>query len=371
MNLKGITIWVLGFFSFLAGSNVISAVIMWFNLGPEGTIYLLGNLTGAIPVYVYLLISVLAMLALLGGTAHKLVSELSVADQIKVIDEKANSLQAGQESQQKALEVVKARVFLVDESLERMRQEFSKRLVEQGDAIKQSLESGHRSQQKTLDGMQGRVFLLDESLKGVNKGLSEQEEVIKGVNATLVGKISPQLADVKEALAQLEQRDTKTVAAIVKQRDEIEEIKLKLERLEGALVTPKPLLASQSNVEDVKGIGPGKGAELKEIGITNVGDLIMADPKVVAEKLSSSDKTVEKLQGRAQLALVPGLKDKDLLLLEELDIIDRKSLAEQDPIELSKRINAIFKVNLAKGKVSEADKPTIEEIDSWVKFARP
>jgi hypothetical protein len=344
---------------------------MWFNLGPEGTFtpYLLG-FAGAIPVYVYLLISVLVTLALFGVTAHKVVSELSVGDQIREINEKTNLLQAGHESQQKVLESLQARVFLVDESLERTRKEFSKQIVEQGDAIQHSSEIEHQTQKKMLNGVEGRVFLLDESLKGVKKGLSEQAEVIKGVNANLVERVSPQLAGVKEDLAQFEQRDKKTEAANRKQMDEIKEIKLKLERLEGAFVTPKSLLTSQSNVEDVKGIGPGKGAELKEIGITNAGDLIMADPKVVAEKTGSSENTVEKWQGRAQLSMVPGLKDKDLLLLEELDIIDRKSLATQDPIELGKKINAIFKVNLAKGKVSEVDKPTIEEIDSWMKFVK-
>jgi hypothetical protein len=68
--------------------------------------------------------------------------------------------------------------------------------------------------------------------------------------------------------------------------------------------------------------------------------------------------------------MVPGLNEKNLLLLEELDVIDRKSLAAQDPIELSKRINAVFKINLDKGKVLESDLPTIEEIDSWIKFAK-
>jgi hypothetical protein len=372
VSLKGIAIWILGFFSFLAGANVINAVIMWFNLGPEGTFtpYLLGGVTGAIPVYAYFLISVLVTLAFFGVTAHAVVSELSVGDQIRTINEKASNLQAGQESQRNVLEGVQARVFLVDESLERARNEFSRQIVEQGNAIKQSSEIGHQTQQKTLNGVEGRVFLLDESLKGVKKGLSEQAEVIKGVNTDLVEKVCPQLAGVKEDLAQFEQRDKKNEAAHSKQRDEIKEIRLKLEMLEGALVTPKSLLTSQSNVEDVKGIGPGKGAELKEIGITNAGDLIMADPKTVAEKTGSSENTVGRWQGRAQLSLVPGLKDKDLLLLEELDIIDRKSLASQDPIELGKKINAIFKVNLAKGKVSETDKPTIEEIDSWVKFVK-
>ena len=157
---------------------------------------------------------------------------------------------------------------------------------------------------------------------------------------------------------------------MAKQQDQIAEITLKLEQLEAMLATPKPMLTSKSSIEDVKGIGPGRGTELKEMGITNAGELIMADTKILAGRMGSSERTVEKLQGRAQLSLIPGLNEKSLLLLEELDVIDRKSLAEQDSIELSKRINAVFKINLDKGKVLESDLPTIEEIDSWIRFAK-
>lgn len=371
-RLKGINVWILGFFSLLSGANVVNAVIMWFDRGPIATFtpYLLGGLTGPIPIYVYLLLSLLILWLFLGITVHMAVSELSAKDQIATIDDKANRLEAGQQNQQNVLESMQARVFLVDEGVERTRSELSRGIVDQGKAVRESLEAGQQTQQKSLDGMQGRVFLVEESLRSLKKGLSEQTEAIRGVDASIVEKVGPQLSDVREALAQIEQRDRKTVAAIADQRAEINDIVARLERMENSLVKTRPQLTSQSNVDDVKGIGPGKGTELKEIGITNVGDLIMADPKVVADRMGSTEKTVEKLQGRAQLLMVPGIKDKDLLLLEELGINDRKSLAEQDPIELSKKINAIFKVNVARGKVTEADKPTIEDIDSWVKFVR-
>jgi predicted RecB family nuclease len=83
-----------------------------------------------------------------------------------------------------------------------------------------------------------------------------------------------------------------------------------------------------------------------------------------------SEKTAEKLQGRAQLAMVPGVKEKDLILLEDAGVTNRKELASQDSLELGRRINGIFKVYVAEGKMAEAEKPTIEEIDSWVKFAK-
>ena len=90
----------------------------------------------------------------------------------------------------------------------------------------------------------------------------------------------------------------------------------------------------------------------------------------IAEKTDMSEKMVEKLQGRAQLAMVPGVKEKDLVLLEEVGVMNRKDLACQEPFELGRKISGIAKVYVAEGKISEAEKPTIEEIYSWIKFAK-
>jgi len=429
--LKGIYIWILGFFSLLSAVNVVNATIMWFETGPTSTFepYLLGGLT--LPVYVYALISILVTLAFLGGTSHMLVSKLSVVDQVKELNEKTSSLQVKQDAQQRTLVVLQDKISQVDESVDRTGSKLSAELSSQGDTLKKSLEAGNKAidtktsrlqagqesqtevlmnvqskvsevdenleltskrltdelttqgeaikqtveakdqnQQKILEGMQGRMFFVDESLNNVEKKLGEQADLMKTLDTNSAKNTNSQLTVVKETLAKLELEDGKTVAAIETQRNEIGEIRQKLERLEASLIKPKSMLKSNSNVEDIKGIGPNKAAELKNIGITSASDLIMADPKVVADTMGSTEKTVEKVQGRAQLQLIPGMKEKDLLLLEDLDITDRKKLSSQDPIELGKKINAIFKVNLAKGKVEENDRPTIEEVDSWIKFTK-
>jgi len=404
---------------------------MWFETGPTSTFepFLLGGLT--LPVYVYALISILVTLAFLGGTSHMIVSKLSVVDEVKQLNEKASSLQikqdaqqrnlealkdkisqvdesvdrtggklsaelstqgdslknsleagnkaietktrrlqAGQESQQEVLMNVQSKVSEVDENLELTSKRFSDELVNQGEAIKQTVEAKDQNQQKLLEGLQGRIFFIDESLNNVEKKLSEHEELMKTLDTNSAKNVNSQLNIVKETLEKLELEDGKTVAAMANQRKAISEIRQKLERLEASLLKPNSMITSTSSVEDVKGIGPNKAADLKNIGITSASDLIMADPKVIAETMGSTEKTVEKLQGRAQLQMIPGMKEKDLLLLEELDITDRKKLSSQDPIELGKKINAIFKVNLAKGKVEENDRPTIEEVDSWIKFTK-
>jgi hypothetical protein len=76
--LQGKAIWALGFFSFLSGLNAVTAIFLAINLGIEGNFqpYLIDTITGSIPVYFYLIASIIATLLFLGGTAAKVVTEL-------------------------------------------------------------------------------------------------------------------------------------------------------------------------------------------------------------------------------------------------------------------------------------------------------
>ena len=372
--MQGKAIWILGFFSFLAGLSAINAIFMWANLGPDGIFqpYLIGSLTGGIPIYIYLFISIIATFIFLGATSVKVVSELSNKDLLNEINAKANTLESGQKLQQKVLESLQARVFLVDESLNGMRKEVAKAFGKQGEEIKQvHVDLVNRVDNKLADAQEVMA-----------RQLSEQEEEIKQVHVDLVNRVDNKLADAQEVMAKQlgkientmarnEQRNRRSVKAILKQMSEITDIRLKVEKLEDELAKmPKPQLTSQSTPEEVKGIGETTGNELREMGITNVGELVLTDPAVIAEKTGMSEKTVEKLQGRAQIAMVPGVKEKDMILLEEAGVTNRKELACQDPLELGRKMNDIFKVYVEEGKISEAEKPTIEEIYSWIKFAK-
>jgi hypothetical protein len=188
--------------------------------------------------------------------------------------------------------------------------------------------------------------------------------------ADVKDELAAQLVRMGDAMDRHEQKNIKSEKAILKQQGEIAEVKSKLERLEAEFVKPKPQLASNCKVEDVRGIGETTGKDLRAMGITNVGELLLTEPGVVAVRTGMSEKTVEKLQGRAQLGMIPGVKEKDLILLEEAGVTNRKELASEDSLELGRRINGIFKVYVAEGKMTEAEKPTIEEIDSWIKFAK-
>jgi predicted RecB family nuclease len=205
--------------------------------------------------------------------------------------------------------------------------------------------------------------------------------MLKEFHASLVDRFDTRLSEVSEGLtrriAKMEdnmqrysQRVKKSTMAIEKQQSEIANMKMHIATLEEEFVQPKPQLTSESKTEDVRGIGENTGNELREMGITNVGELVVTDPKAIAEKTDMSEKTVEKLQGRAQLQMVPGINEKDLILLEEAGIMNRQDLAKQDPIDLGKKINVAYKIYVAEGKLAEGEKPTIEEIDSWIKFVK-
>jgi len=376
--LQGKSIWILGFFSFLSALCAIHAIVLAVNLGMDGIWqpWLIGSLTGGIPVYAYLLTSLLVTFIFLGATSSKVVSELSNKALLNEINEKASNLESGQKLQQKLLESLQARVFLVDESLSAARKEISEKFSNQEKEIKQVYANLVNRFDKEIAAAKAGIE------KQLGAGFSEQGEMLKEFHASLVSRFDTKLADVRDGLtrklgemdntmARHEQRNTKNAKAILRQTGEIADIRLEVEKLgEEIARMPKPCLTSQSKPEDVRGIGENTGNELRKMGITNVGELVLTEPAVIAEKIGSTEKTVEKLQGRAQLAMVPGVKDKDLILLEEAGVTNRKELGAQDPLELGRKINGIFKTYVEEGKISEAEKPTIEEIYSWIKFAK-
>lgn len=375
--MQGKAIWALGFFSFLSGLNAITAIFLAINVGIEGNFqpYLIDTITGPIPVYFYLIASIIATLLFLGGTSVKVVTELSNKALLHEINAKANDLKGGQKLEQSLLESLKSRVFLVDESLDAGKRDMMKKFGEQEKEIK----TGNTNLANRFDSKLASASNGIE--KHVGEGFNEQAEMLKEFHTSLVDRFDTRLSEVSDGLARritkmednlqrYSQRVKKSTMAIEKQQSEIAEIKLKLATLEDEFVQPKPQLTSQSKTEDVRGIGENTGNELREMGITNVGELVLTDPEAIADKTDMSVKTIEKLQGRAQLQMVPGINEKDLILLEEAGVMNRQDLAKQDPIDLGKRINVTYKVFVDEGKLAEGEKPTIEEIDSWIKFVK-
>lgn len=371
--MQGKTVWILTFLAFFSVLNSVNAIFMSVSLGIEGTFQppLIGGLISEFPVYVYLIISLIVSFICIGAACVSLVTELSTKALLNEINAKVNTLESGQKLQQKVLESLQARVFLVDESVNKTRKDMARAFAKQEEELKQA-------QAKLIDKFDSEIVDVKNEMTKQIKG---QREEIKKLNTNMVNLFTKNLAAVKDELAKQlalmastlesqERRSRKSEKAIADQETEIAEIKSKMGRLEEEFVAPKPQLTSDCKVEDVRGIGENTGNELREIGITDVGEFVLTDPKTIAEKIDMSEKTVEKLQGRAQLAMVPGLQEKDLILLEEAEVMNRKELASQDPLELGMRINGISKAFVAEGKIAEAERPTIEEVYAWIKAAK-
>jgi ElaB/YqjD/DUF883 family membrane-anchored ribosome-binding protein len=375
--LRGKAIWILSFFSFLSGLNAITAVVLSINLGIESTFqpYLISNLTGAIPTYIYLVASILATLVFLLATSSKVVNELSNIDLLNEINAKTNALEDGQTLQQSILKSVKGSVFLLHQNIDTAKKEISNNFSEQEEQIKKV----HSNMVKMFENESADI--KDQIGKQLQEVFSEQEEMLKQFHSSLTNKFESETTNIKDQIGkQLQELENtlqergktakKYIKDLTKQKKEIAVIKEKITQLEEQFVKPTSQLTSQSSPEEVRGIGPNTMDELREMGITNVGELILADPKTIEEKTSTSEKMAVKLQGIAQLSMVPGVKEKDMILLEEIGITNRQELANQDAIEIGRKINKSLKAQIESGKILETTKPTIEEIQSWIRNAK-
>jgi predicted RecB family nuclease len=96
----------------------------------------------------------------------------------------------------------------------------------------------------------------------------------------------------------------------------------------------------------------------------------MTDPAIIDEKTRVSRKMAEHLQAIAQLLMVPGVDENDAELLLEAGVTSRRELAAQDLVSLSRKIGEITRAHIEEKKMSEDEKPTIEEISSWINMAK-
>jgi hypothetical protein len=170
-------------------------------------------------------------------------------------------------------------------------------------------------------------------------------------------------------MAGIKQSSTRSATALKKQRAELKEINLRLEKIEGKMMPIQANLKSSDSPEEIKGIGPALGEELRGLGITSVGEFLTANPAVIGERTRLSQENAENFQAMAQLLMVPGITEKDAELLVDAGIKSRKELADQDLIQLSSKVGSIAKVYVEQGKISEDEYPTIEEICSWIRMA--
>lgn len=375
--MNGKAIWILSFFALLSTLNAITAIILSINLGIEANFrpYLIDTLTGAIPVYWYLIGSIVGALIFLAATSASIVSELSKIELLQQINKNTEQLKDGQVLLKDNQEDLIGTAFLIKQNIDQTQKQITHNFSEQEKHLKELHEESTKKLEvesagittKFRKNMKDNFGKQEESLQELHTNLSQR---IEGEAIDAKAQLEIKLQTLQTMLQQREKAAKKQAKTLSTQKKEISAIKDQITQIEEQFILPKTLLNSQSNPEKVRGIGPNTNSELKAMGITNIGELILADPKTVAQKTSTSEKMVKKLQGIAQLSMIPSLQEKDIALLEEIGISDQKNLANQDAIEMGKKIQNTIKEQTEAGKTPEIEQPPIEQLRSWIKYAK-
>jgi predicted flap endonuclease-1-like 5' DNA nuclease len=348
---RGVAVWISGFLTFLAALNSFGAIILWAR--GDLTIprlYLIGDMVGNLSVENYLWISLTATFIFLGLTCIVAYRKLPPDPEIVKMFVKVGGNLAALRKTQEAT------------SLE----------------LAESIESNgktNRSLFKKID------TNLEDSKKETLAEMEKQRKEIQKVRNDMVSTVETKVGETREEMmGALKKQDSsilgvkrlneQSAVALKEQRAELEDIKIRLEKIEEKMISPKPKLNSQDNPEEIKGIGPRLGEELRAMGITNVGELVTADPIIIDEQTRASKEMAERLQATAQLRMISSVDEDDAELLIDAGITSIKELADQDLVQLSRKISEIAKTYIEEGKISEDEKPTIEKVSSWIRMAR-
>lgn len=363
---KGIAVWILGFLTFLAAISALNAVILWATQ-PGGLDYLftplypLDLLISDLEVRIYLWASVALTFIFLGFTCVAAFRKPPIdPDLLKMLVRLNESLAANRETVREGLEENKEMIGTT-----RM-------------DILDGIDGGKKASEKLFQTVDANV---DSARQEVLRRMRVQEKGTKAIREELLPTMETNLVNATGEMVQTIRKQERTMkklervskvgaATIDAQREEFTDMKARIERIESKLVPSQPRLTSQNKTEEVKGIGPRLGKELVAIGITNVGELVMADPEAVAEKTRASEEMVKNMQATAQLLMVPGVDEDDAEMLREAGVNSIKELAEQDPFQLSREIGIIAKAYVEQGKIPDDERPTLEEVSSWIKRAK-
>jgi len=349
---RGITIWISAFATFLAILSSFAIAILLINEGAGSIVrpYIIGSIFGDLSVESYLWISVITTFIFLGITCI-----------------------IAYRKQPPNPEIVK--MFLkVGGNLAALRKTQENTIIEMTD----QMEYDRKVNRKFFNKVNSN---FEETNKETLALLAEQRKMIKKARLDLISAIEKKAGETGEKMsADLKKQETVMIGvkrlseegatALKNQRAELEEIKLRLERIEGNMVPIQAKLKTFDNPEDIKGIGPALGKELSGLGITSVGEFLTTDPVIIGEKTRVSQEMAENLQAMAQLMMIPGVEANDAELLIEAGIKSRKELADHDLIQLSRKVGEIAKIYVDQGKISKDEYPTIEEISAWIRTAR-
>lgn len=349
---RGIIVWMSAFVTFLSIMSSFYMVVLLINEGASAVVspYLVGGLFGSLSVETYLWLSIVASFLFMGLTCIIVyLRQPPDPELVKLLLKVGGNLAALRKSQEASI------AEIVDQ-------------IDYGRKVNQKFFSTVTSDLQ--ENKQEMAGLLEKQGRTVRKARSDLISALDAKTIEAGEKLSADLKRQEAVLNSVKRLSEAGAAGLKSQVTELEEIKVRLDGIEGSMAPNQAYLKSLENSEDIKGIGPTLGSELRMLGINSVGDFLTTDPEVIGEKTRISKEMAENLQASAQLMMIPGVDSNDADLLIEAGIKTRKELADQDLLPLSRKVNEIAKIYVEQGKITKEEAPSIEEISSWIRNAR-
>lgn len=259
----------------------------------------------------------------------------------------------------------------LDLPLYQLSKDFEEKLDAKGEEIKSSTD-------EALTKLGLREFQLKESMKALQKKLRGLESKLKEEmksHEKMVETTQKKLVAMERKIDQI-QTAQKELPNIKKKLQTIEAIDSELrgirETIKKLNSVPEPYLTSTDDISVLEGkvLKRGTVRRLKSSGIKTVEDLLLKSPVEIALTKTMTENEAKNLQSIIQLLMVPGVQHEDAVLLLKSGVNSKQELALQDTFSLGAKVAKTAELYVAEGKIREDEKPTLEEIASWIKLAK-
>lgn len=332
---KSLTAWIILTLVFLSGLGTIHAWTSFLAGGPGTSITVPPFLSNGLQIEVttYLITTLVTISIFLGAACHITLSSESL-----------------------------------DLPLYQLGKDFEVKLDEKSQEIKNSMN-------ETLTKLGLREFQLREGMKALQENIGElskelakelesHKKILKATNKKLV-EIGHKTLTVQKDIPKLNKK-LNALETVEKDLRIIQEV------IEKANSVPEPYLSSTEKIEILEGAILKKGTvrRLRKSGFKKVEDLLLASPLEISHTKAVSESEAKGLQSILQLLMIPGVQHEDAALLLESGVNSKEELALQNPFSLGARMVKTTELYTKEGKIKEEDKPSLEEIASWVKWAR-
>ncbi|MCW3981487.1 MAG: DUF4332 domain-containing protein [Candidatus Bathyarchaeota archaeon] len=334
---KAFAVWIMAVFVFIGILVTAHAWNLWHTEGSGSlvTIPILGNLM-SLEVTFYLIAASAFSLAFVGGICYAVFRsnslEIPLYQLSKSFEEKlGQKSEEIQESTNQSIAKLGLREFQIGEDM--------KNLQKQTEHLYKKLEKGLEKCEKNLANAQKKLEEIEQKTDGIGKSQKQLSELKKKLQSAV--SVDNSLKNINRGIREINS-------------------------------VPKPYLASTDQIQLLEGkiLKKDTVRRLKAVGFSKIEDLLLKSPMDIVITEAMSENEAKNLQSILQLLMVPGVGHEDAMLLLKSGVNSKQELGLQDTFSLGARISKVAEHYLEEGKIKENEKPSLEEIASWIKWAK-